>query len=50
MYFIDTLPVAVEANSVGAVVGASLLISFLATLYPAYTAARLLPVDAIRHE
>jgi lipoprotein-releasing system permease protein len=50
VYFIDTLPVSVEAWNLGAILGASLLISFLATLYPAYQASRLLPVEAIRYE
>lgn len=50
VYFIDTLPVALDPLSLAAVVSASLLISFLATLYPAYQASRLLPVEAIRYE
>ena len=32
------------------IIGISITISFLATLYPAYRASRLEPVDAIRHE
>ena len=35
---------------VGAITIASLLIAALATLYPSGQAARLQPVDAIRHE
>ncbi len=50
VYFIDTLPVAVDAVSLASILAASLLISFLATLYPAFQASRLLPVDAIRYE
>jgi lipoprotein-releasing system permease protein len=50
VYFVDRLPVALDWPDVVAIVGASVLISFLATVYPARQAARLLPLDAIRHE
>jgi lipoprotein-releasing system permease protein len=50
VYFIDTLPVSVDALSLCAILGASLAISFLATVYPALQASRLLPVEAIRYE
>jgi lipoprotein-releasing system permease protein len=50
VYFIDRLPVAFDPVEIGIILLASLLISFLATLYPARQAARLYPVEAIRHE
>jgi lipoprotein-releasing system permease protein len=50
VYFIDTLPVSVDPLNMGAIVVASLLISLVATLYPAVQAARMAPVDAIRYE
>jgi lipoprotein-releasing system permease protein len=50
VYFIDHLPVSLRVSDVAAVVAASLVIAALATIYPAGQAARLAPVDAIRHE
>jgi lipoprotein-releasing system permease protein len=50
VYFIDHLPVHVEARDVMVVVLASLAIAVLATIYPSRAAAGLTPVDAIRHE
>ena len=50
VYFIDRLPVSIDPLDVGFIVAASLLISFLATLYPARQAAGYTPVEAIRHD
>ena len=50
VYFIDRLPVALDPADVALIVGLSIVISFLATLYPARQAASLLPVEAIRHD
>ena len=50
VYFIDHLPVATQVGDVALIVLASLLIAALATLYPSFQAARLFPVEAIRHE
>ena len=50
VYFIDHLPIHVEASDVLAVVLASVAVAVIATLHPSLTAARLTPVDAIRHE
>ena len=50
VYFIDHLPVATDWGDVLLTVGASVAIAALATLYPAQQAARLYPIEAIRHE
>lgn len=50
IYFIDRLPVSYDPVEIAVIISASLVISFLATLYPARQAARLYPVDAIRHD
>ena len=50
VYFIDRLPVSIDPLDVGFIVTASLVISFLATLYPARQAAAYTPVEAIRHD
>jgi lipoprotein-releasing system permease protein len=50
VYFIDHLPVDTQPPDVALIVLASLAIAALATVYPALQAARLYPVEAIRHE
>jgi lipoprotein-releasing system permease protein len=50
VYFIDHLPVTIQVLDVSLIVVASIAIAVLATLYPSRQAARLYPVEAIRHE
>lgn len=50
VYFIDHLPVKIQPLDLVWIVGASVVIATLATLYPSSQAARLYPVEAIRHE
>lgn len=50
VYFIDHLPVISEPLDVLVIVVASMAIATLATLYPAAQAAKMYPVDAIRHD
>lgn len=50
VYFIDHLPVALEPLDVAWIVLASLAIAAVATVHPSMQAARLYPVEAIRHE
>jgi len=50
IYFLSQLPAKTDTGEVTAVVGMSFVLSFLATIYPAWRAARLDPVEALRYE
>lgn len=50
VYFIDYLPSQLMTQDVLLVCGAALVLSFLATLYPAWRAARTQPAEALRYE
>jgi lipoprotein-releasing system permease protein len=50
IYFFTRIPARIDGNEVAAVVIMALALSFLATLYPSWRAARLDPVEALRYE
>ncbi|MBI1272782.1 MAG: lipoprotein-releasing ABC transporter permease subunit [Alphaproteobacteria bacterium] len=50
IYFLSQLPAVLEWGEVLQVVAIALALSFLATIYPAWRAARLDPVEALRYE
>jgi len=50
LYFLSKLPAKVEMSEVLTVIGISLLLSLLATIYPSWRAARMNPAEALRYE
>ena len=50
IYFLTNLPAVIDWTEVVSVVIMALTLSFLATVYPAWRAARLDPVEALRYE
>jgi lipoprotein-releasing system permease protein len=50
IYFFTRIPARIDTREVATVVIMALALSFLATLYPSWRAARLDPVEALRYE
>ena len=50
VYYIQKLPVVMRAGEIASVAAAALGLSCLATLYPAFLASRLRPVEGLRYE
>ncbi len=50
LYFLSKLPAKIDFSETGTVVLMALVLSFIATLFPAWRAAKLDPVEALRYE
>jgi lipoprotein-releasing system permease protein len=50
VYLVDSLPLALDLKDLALIVVTSVVIAFAATIHPARQAARLQPVEAIRHD
>lgn len=50
VYYIQKLPIVVRPSEIASVAGAALGLCCLATLYPAYLASRMRPVEGLRYE
>ncbi|MBD3285735.1 FtsX-like permease family protein [candidate division WOR-3 bacterium] len=50
VWYIDTVPVRVQGLDVAVIAVTALLITFLASIYPAFRASRMDPVEAVRYE
>jgi lipoprotein-releasing system permease protein len=50
VYFISNLPSQLEWSDVALICSAGLIMSFLATIYPAYRASQVEPAHALRYE
>lgn len=50
IYFLSQLPAVIDWSEVGAVIAMAFVLSILATLYPAWRASKLDPVEALRYE
>jgi lipoprotein-releasing system permease protein len=49
VYFVSNLPSELQGLDVALICGAGFVLSFLATVYPAWRASKIQPADALRY-
>jgi lipoprotein-releasing system permease protein len=50
IYYFDRIPVNINMGDVAMIIISALVITLLASIYPAYYASRIIPSEAVRHE
>lgn len=50
VYFLDSLPAVLVPEDIAMIIGLSIVLTILASLYPAWRAAKMDPVEVLRHE
>lgn len=50
IYYFNKIPVAINVGDISLIVISALVITLLASIYPAYYATRIIPSEAVRHE
>jgi len=50
IYYFNRIPVNINSADIGLIVISALVITLLASIYPAYYATRIIPSEAVRHE
>jgi lipoprotein-releasing system permease protein len=50
IYYFDRIPVNINIGDINIILFSALMITFVASIYPAYYASRIIPSEAVRHE
>jgi len=50
IYYFNRIPVNINAGDISLIVVSALVITLVASIYPAYYATKIVPSEAVRHE